>query len=550
MKGFRYLLIAKLMSFSLMAQAGVMLQAFHWDAVSGQGPSWWMQLASQSQELSDAGFTSLWIPPVLKGASGGYSRGYDPFDDYDLGSKDQRGTIPTHWGSRWELQRMVAQARANGMQVIIDLNVSHRAGDSGDKKYLYKNAFGQDGKGRFQKGPMDFGDDFPFGRLLNFYSPYVRAELKQAGEWMVKSLGTQGLRVDSAKHIPADFLSDYLNYGELQKQYTVLEHWDNQNTINDYVKNKMNSRVGAFDFPLWNDLKEMSSGAGFFDMRRLQRSGLLGMSPELSVTFVENHDTDRAYATRNNKHLGYAYILTSEGYPCVFWKDYYDYQMKDLINNLIWIHEGLAHGPTEYRWADNDLLVYERTGEPGVLVGMNDSSWETRTEWVQTHFGANVELNDYSGKAGSIWTDGQGRVQISVPPNQFVAYSRAGIQFQLPKSSYKVTQEFFGAEDLDIPPAVNGKFQNAGYIYVQGGTSIEWDLNYERNAWKDSTKLIARILSEDNQVIMQESYGPSVGWAKGSVQASKTGWYRLEMAAENAPSPVKFWWKQTYQAPR
>src|SRR5690606_11962081 len=94
------------------AQAGVMLQGFYWDANTSPQNSWWMQLANDSQELSRAGFTALWIPPVLKSASGGYSRGYDPYDDYDLGSKDQRDTMPTRWGSRDELQRMVGQARA------------------------------------------------------------------------------------------------------------------------------------------------------------------------------------------------------------------------------------------------------------------------------------------------------------------------------------------------------------------------------------------------------------------------------------------------------
>lgn len=535
---------------SFTTHAGVMLQGFYWDAESPWDNSWWTQLANQSQELSQAGFTAIWIPPVLKSASGGYSRGYDPYDDYDLGSKDQRGTIPTRWGTRDELQRMVAQSRANGMEVILDLNVTHRAGDSGDKSYHYKNAFGEDGKGRFQKGMMDFGDDFPFGRLLNYSSAYMRDGLKQAGEWLVKSLGTQGFRIDSAKHIPSEFLRDYLSHGELSKQFVVLEYWDNPDIVHNYIKSGLNSRAAAFDFATWATLKDMSAGKGFFDMRRLNKPGLIGSAPDLAVTFAENDDTDRGFPTRENKHLGYAFILTSEGYPSVYWKDYFVYGLKDLINNLMWIHGAFAHGGTENRWADDDLIVYERTGQPGLLVGLNDSTWQTRSENVQTNFGANVELHDYSGNHSPVWTDGSGRAQISVKPNSFAAYSKAEHQYRHQPAHFKTTQEFHGAADLDIQPAQNGKFSKVGSIYVEAGTALDWEITYDRHDWKNESKLVMQILDPNGKVITSNSYGPSVGIAKGYTHVDKTGWYRLEVSAENVPQNVNFWWKQTYQAPR
>jgi alpha-amylase len=41
-----------------------------------------------------------------------------------------------------------------------------------------------------------------------------------------------------------------------------------------------------------------------------------GRNPYKAVTFVTNHDTDEIY----NKQLAYAYILTHEGYPTLFYK--------------------------------------------------------------------------------------------------------------------------------------------------------------------------------------------------------------------------------------
>src|SRR5271166_2766510 len=60
---------------------------------------WWDHLAKQAHAIRQAGFSAVWLPLVWKGASGIQSIGYDPFDDYDLGAKDQRGTLPTRYGT-------------------------------------------------------------------------------------------------------------------------------------------------------------------------------------------------------------------------------------------------------------------------------------------------------------------------------------------------------------------------------------------------------------------------------------------------------------------
>jgi alpha-amylase len=54
-------------------------------------PFWWDHLATQANDLRRAGFSAIWLPPPQKGASGSFSSGYDVFDDYDLGDKDQKG---------------------------------------------------------------------------------------------------------------------------------------------------------------------------------------------------------------------------------------------------------------------------------------------------------------------------------------------------------------------------------------------------------------------------------------------------------------------------
>ena len=82
------------------------------------------------------------------------------------------------------------------------------------------------------------------------------------------------------------------------------------------------------------------------------------MHPLNAVTFVDNPDTDLSPGEQiiGNKLLAYVFILTTEGYPFVFHKDYADepgcYGLKRWIDNLVWIHENLADGPTTTRWND------------------------------------------------------------------------------------------------------------------------------------------------------------------------------------------------------
>ena len=112
---------------------GVLLQAFFFGPgrVSGVPspldgdaaiPFWWDHLAAQANALAKSGFTAVWLPPPLIGASGGFSSGYDVFDDYGLSSKSQKGTVPTRYGTRAQLQRCAAMMRANGIDVYVDLD--------------------------------------------------------------------------------------------------------------------------------------------------------------------------------------------------------------------------------------------------------------------------------------------------------------------------------------------------------------------------------------------------------------------------------------------
>jgi len=107
----------------------VVFQAFWWDAWTERHPQdWYTYLAKLAPRLRELGFDGIWIPSPPKGNAGTNSMGYDVFDHYDLGDKDQKGTIATRFGTKDSLLRLVAVAYANGLEVYPDIVLNHAIG--------------------------------------------------------------------------------------------------------------------------------------------------------------------------------------------------------------------------------------------------------------------------------------------------------------------------------------------------------------------------------------------------------------------------------------
>ncbi len=563
-------------------RADVMLQGFYWDLPSpaaggGNVPWWWDKMGAEAKMLRQAGFSSIWIPPVQKGAGGGYSMGYDTFDDYDLGSKDQMGTIPTRFGTREQLQKSVAMMRANGLEVYVDIVHNHRNGDDGNYNFYYTNAYGTPKTGRFQKGPLDFhpnvpqdpnvpDDSFQFGRDLapvNGAGGYCYFGLRDAGEWLIKSLDIQGFRIDNAKGTSSSWLREFMSYGKMNGKFAVGEYFDgNMDLLSYWANTSLQGKASVFDFPLRYVLKDMCSGGGFFNMATLDRAGMAGRDPLRAVTFVENHDTDRSEPISTSKLLAYAYILTSEGYPCVFYKDYSTdpgcYGLKPKLDNLIWIHGKLASGGTVQKWKDDDVFAFERQGGPRLLVALNDNGSSWRTITVSTGFGANTKLRDYTGHAGDVWTDGNGNVTIGVPPNNgglgYVCYSRDGIGGSFGGPNYAVTQEFAGAMDLDIKPADNKATVTVGRVYAQSGKALSAALFWDKAGWSNGTGILLEAYDPNNVKLWHRVvYVTTAQGTPVTISARTTGWHTFKVRSFNTPAAnakPAYWLRATYTAPQ
>lgn len=438
----------------------VMLQAFYWDCPreEGQEFNWWNFVSQNIPALARAGFASLWLPPVHKAANAS-GMGYDPYDYYDLGEFDQKGAVKTWFGSKEELLNLIALAHQHGLSVIADVVINHCNGaDATEVNPLTGQSrwtLFQPRSGRFPRNwecfhpnPYERWDESTFGDMpdLSHRNPYVYAEILKMTRWLIEEIGFDGFRYDFVKGYGAGMVTSiqeyrYVRDDRLIQPYGVAEHWDSAKAIEHWenITNFSNSNpVDAFDFPLREMLKAMCDQYGFSLRNLTTWETLLRDRPETTVTFVENHDLrDPGRPIDRGKLLAYSYILTHEGYPCVFWKDYFNLGLAlegtpHGIAALIQAHEAYAGGETQVLWVDDDLYIMQRTGfeaAPGLVYALNNHGDEWKGGWVNTQW-PGVEFTPIAWwsqsdlkQPESPRAQADGRAEFLVPPRGYVVYA-------------------------------------------------------------------------------------------------------------------------------
>ena len=484
---------------------------------------WYNHVAQKVATIKQAGFTAVQLPPFCKtqGGSANDADGYGLFDPYDIGSKNQSYSVPTRFGTAEQLRRCIAILHANGIQVYGDV-VLHQYDGGNNREYKYLGSDGKTLNGRFPKtascfaGPppgvmadpvFDPQGNFAFGDLVSFVNSkppdYMASGTIDATDWLIRTTGIDGIRVDDVKGLNVDFCRRFLNSKSVANVFAYGELFDgNPDTLSSWVFNCMEGRAGVIDFTLKFNLQNMANNANNWWMGQLDNIGYCQRDSAHALTFVESRDTDTSPGEQViwNKALAYAIMLTFPGYPKVYWKDWSDdpncYNLKEVIENLIWIHEHLANGNKVTRWGnDPQVYVHERlgwAGLPGCLCGFNNDRWNTHTVTVQTAWYPNTRLHEFTGHYNTdIWTDSGSRATFTLPPNNNgLGYLVFGPWPGGPDNAYtalKTKQVFFGASDLDTPPILKEP-GIAGSIYCQQSIPITCRLA-SLKADKDGTSI-------------------------------------------------------------
>jgi alpha-amylase len=303
----------------------------------------------------------------------------------------------------------------------------------------------------FNPSPYSAADNDPakFGDMPDFchINPRVSTNMLNHAKWMVETIGYDGFRFDFVKGfaswiIRAIYDRTYRRGGQVVNIFGVGECWDGDNFISEWldsVNEWSPQNVGAFDFPLRYRLKDLCDTYGF-SLRTLLDGGVLARDrPADAVTFADNHDfrgDNGDDPIINDKILAYAYILTHEGYPCVFWQDYYSYGLAKPgqptgIEALVAAHEKYAGGATNNLWVDDTFYAMERTGvggQPGLVFALNNSGGVASRQ-VTTRFASKtlrpVAWSDRTGAyiPPPVTSDGSGRCNLSVGPRGYVVFA-------------------------------------------------------------------------------------------------------------------------------
>jgi alpha-amylase len=549
------------------------------DPDTPHAPWWYDWIAAEAAGLKRAGFSAILYPPVCKteGGRSPFADGYGVFDQYDIGSKSQCGSTETRFGNREQLQRSIAVAHACGLDVYLDV-VMHQLSGAANGVYEYLGADGKTKHGRFAKQPGCFrgppprqpedpvpvpASDYPFGDefvYVHCQPPgYTSAGMIAFGDWLTRSLDVQGYRVDDTKGMAVAFVHRWMTSATMADRFCVAEYFDGNPANLAWWSHDsgMQGRSAVFDFTLHFALQAMCDDPGF-DMKRIDGAGYAARDPFNAVTFVDNPDTDLSPGQPiiGNKLLAYAFILTTEGYPFVYHKDYSEepgcYGLKRWIDNLVWIHETLANGPTTTRWNDARTIVLERLGAPGLLTAISTDVWSPRAVECQTAFGAHVELHDYTGRHPNVWTDAGGVARFTIPSNAFgrgqsyLCFSRAGHDRAIELEPRATKQTFFAAPDLDIAPAV-AEQRAVGRVWCAAHTELKARLR-SGAGYPAGASLSLVVVGPDGAPIGTRSFAAGdPGWLHATVD--EAGWQTLRVAASKFDAPVPFELEVTYTAP-
>ena len=251
--------------------------------------------------------------------------------------------------------------------------------------------------------------DYLMGCDLDLDHPEVKDELKRWGEWTLDTTGSKGFRLDAIKHINSDFFVDWIQHIENyagRDVFVVGEFWTYDiNTLCNYAS-RTGGQMSLFDAPLHFNFHKASESGGHFDMGSILNGTLMHEAPLLAVTLVENHDTQPLQALESPvadwfKPLAYSIILLrAEGYPCIFFPDYYGATYSDygtdgnlceitikghrlILDRFLLARKYFAYGEQYDYFDSQDVIGWTRLGTElhpfGLAVLMSDGPGGEKT---------------------------------------------------------------------------------------------------------------------------------------------------------------------------
>jgi len=309
-------------------------------------------IARHLDYIADMGFTAIWLNPLLENRMPQVSyHGYSTTDFY---------RVDPRYGSNESYRELVAQARTQGIGVIMDMIVNHIGSGhwwmddlptddwlnfQGDPQITsHEHITEQDPYASAHDTRMYsdgwFVDSMPD---LNQRNPLLADYLTQNALWWIEYLGLQGIRMDTYpypdKYYMAEWarriLVEYPDFNMVGEEWTdnpaAVAYWQRGAVNRDGYVSDLPSLM---DFPLQSALRWGLVTAEGSKMEDLRPGGLIYLfralandfvypDPEALVIFPDNHDMSRIFTQLGEDYdlfrMAMAYVLTMRGVPQIYY---------------------------------------------------------------------------------------------------------------------------------------------------------------------------------------------------------------------------------------
>lgn len=428
----------------------VLMQGFYYDSyevdsthmgTTTYGDTKWRTLLAQAGEIS-AYFDLIWLPPS------GYASGtgYHP---------KQYSNQNSDWGSRSDLEKLIAALHNGGTKVVADIVINHVEamstwcdfavqdfGEYGrfepDGTYItsndeMNNSANREAAGECYgtaSGSPDDGANWDAARDWSHDKVYVQEMFKAYLQWMRDVMKYDGWRYDKGDGFNNWHMD---NYNKASHPYIAfMEYWSGNDEIIGGIE-QANRNVMALDF---QTKYSAFDGIAGFDYSRCQGSGLLGRGySKYAVTFVDSHDW---FLRGNGQEFGgdgnsmkpelkdrlmqaNAFMLSMPGVPCVFYPHWYKYKedLKPMINarHLAGVHSESAVSNEEAEQGGYQATIQGKNGY--LILCLGNKAGRTFSGYRKVA----------SGNGYAIWTNATADVApgLIVTPSTTFEDSIAGI---------------------------------------------------------------------------------------------------------------------------
>ena len=368
--------------------------------------------------LKEMGFTAIWLTPVFDNEDKGY-HGYWISDFYNT---------EEHFGSMDEFKSLVNEAHERDMKVILDFVVNHVGPNHPWVNDETKKEWFHEKQPIVNWGNQEEVENNWLYDLPDFdqENPETRKYLLDAAKWWIEETDVDGYRLDTVKHVPKDFWTEFAKEVKSVKEdfYLLGEVWhDDIRVVASYEKTGID---GFVDFPQNQHLRttfaKPNQSLGWL-FTSWERNQTFYSRPELLGNFIDNHDMTRF--TRDsliNKQepivrwkLALTYLYTAPGIPIVYYgseialdgaEDPGNRRLmefdgdKSLITHIAKLgalrqkYPSLTRGDLEVLHEESGMAVYKRNyKDETVVVAINNTTEQQTVSLNHNDLPIDMELN-------------------------------------------------------------------------------------------------------------------------------------------------------------